>query len=629
MIKFEWLKHPDMKHCAIILLSVVFMAVSCSKSGFVNNVIPAPQICQAGPAHHQINLENVHVLICNDEDLPESEEGYVLQVGKDGDISLRSRGEAGIFYGKQTLARLVKDNGGKLPELYVKDWPRYEYRGLHMDVSRHFFDKDVVKKQLRLWAELKINRFHWHLTDSQAWRLQIDAYPLLTEGIPHYTKDDVREVLALADSLHITVIPEIEMFGHSGEVLHAYPELACEGRENSSNELCVGKEETFRFLETVLDEVMNLFPSEFIHIGGDEANMSIWDSCPDCHRRMEAEDISEVEGLQSYGIERISDFLTSRGRRLLGWDEIMKGGLAPDAAVMSWTGEESGRQAATMGHDVIMTPIAYCYINNAQDNPSLEPVAQGGYVSLRTLYDYNPSHNLADSSYVKGVQANLWTEYVETPEHLEYMYYPRAFALAEIGWDYPADKDYASFREKALLMVDEIRSRGYNTFNLAAEVGGRPESKVPLKHKALGCPVTYDTPYYAPKYDGGGDGCLTDGRRGSWDYINGWQGFLNSDIVATVDLGKVCRIKYAGGDFGQWTTDMVWMPVEVSFEGSVDGIDYYPLCTVENDVDPHDKRPCFKEYGASVKARARYVRMTARIHEGGDGWLFADEIIIR
>ena len=215
MIKFESKKHPDMKHYAIILLSVILIAGSCNKNGFVNNVIPAPQICEAGPAHHQIDMENVHVLICNDEDLPESEEGYVLEVGKDGATSLRSRGEAGIFYGKQTLTRLVEDNGGKLPELYVKDWPRYEYRGLHMDVSRHFFDKDVVKKQLRLWAELKINRFHWHLTDSQAWRLQIDAYPLLTEGIPHYTKDDVREVLALADSLHITVIPEIEMFGHS------------------------------------------------------------------------------------------------------------------------------------------------------------------------------------------------------------------------------------------------------------------------------------------------------------------------------------------------------------------------------------------------------------------------------
>lgn len=618
-----------MKHAHLFVLPLLMAAYSCNSGKFINDVIPAPQICEAGKTMHKVDPTATSESVCDDADLPDSGEGYVIDVSDEGAVSIRSRSEDGIFYAHKTLDWLLEDNGGCLPELHIVDWPRFEYRGLHMDVSRHFFDKEVIKKQLRIWSELKLNRFHWHLTDGQAWRLEIDGYPKLTEGIPHYTREDVLEVLALADSLHITVIPEIEMFSHSREVLDAYPELACEGKAGRTNEFCIGKEATFEFLETALDQVIDLFSSEYIHIGGDEANMKIWEDCPDCIRRMRREGISETKGLQSYGIKRISDFLTSRGRKLIGWDEIMEGGLAPDATVMSWTGEESGRRAATMGHNVVMTPYEYCYINNAQDNPAIEPVGQGDYLPLETVYGYDPRHNLADSSFVIGVQANLWTEWVETPEHLEYMYYPRAFAIAETGWDYPSAKDYSGFRARALKLIGKMRARGYNTFDLANEQGARPQAKILLEHKALGCKVNYGTQYLAPKYDGGGDTALTDGRRGSWDYMHLWQGFPDCDAIATVDLGRNQRIKYVGADFGQWTGALVWMPVKVEFEGSVDGEEFFPLCCVDNDIDPGDKHPAFKEFGARVKAKVRYVRMHAYIREGGSGWLFTDEIIVR
>lgn len=617
-----------MKHIRFSVLLLLLALCACSTNKFVNDLIPATQVCQVGNGWFQINTSSVTEKICDDADLPESPEGYVLDVTDDGAVTMRARTSDGIFYAHKSLEWLLEDNGGCLPKLHIVDWPRFEYRGLHLDVSRHFFDKDMIKKQLRVWSELKLNRFHWHLTDGSAWRLEIDGYPKLTDTIPHYTREDVLEVLALADSLHIVVIPEIEMFSHSTEVLKAYPELACEGKASYSNEFCIGKEETFKFLETALDQVIGLFSSEYIHIGGDEANMKIWEDCPDCIRRMKKEGISETSGLQSYGIKRISDFLASRGRKMIGWDEIMTGGLAPDATVMSWTGEENGRLAASMGHNVVMTPIGYCYINNAQDNPAVEPLGQGDYLSLEKVYSYDPRHNLPDSNYVIGVQANLWTEWVETLDHMEYMFYPRAFAIAEIGWDYASGKDYPAFRERALKFIEKMRARGYNTFDLANEQGARPEAKAELKHKALGCAVSYETPYL-PKYDGGGDTALTDGVRGSWDYMRLWQGFPDSDIIATVDLGKSQRIKYVGADFGQWPGSWVWMPVKVEFEGSVDGKEFFPLCSIENDVDPNDQHPTFKEFGADTKAKVRYVRMHAYIPECESGWLFTDEIIIR
>ena len=617
-----------MKHNHFPVLLLLLTLCACSTDRFVNDLIPAPQVCEVGNGHFKVNPAAIAEALCDDADLPDSPEGYILDVTADGAVTMRARSCDGLFYAHKTLDWLLEDNDGYLPELHIVDWPRFKYRGLQLDVSRHFFDKDMIKKQLRVWSELKLNRFHWHLTDGSAWRLEIEGYPKLTEGIPHYTREDVLEVLALADSLHIVVIPEIEMFSHSTEVLAVYPELACEGKAGRSNEFCIGKEATFEFLETALGQVIDLFSSEYIHIGGDEANLKIWEDCPDCIRRMKKEGISETSGLQSYGIRRISDFLASRGRKMIGWDEIMKGGLAPGATVMSWTGEENGRLAASMGHDVVMTPYGYCYINNAQDNPAVEPRGQGDYLSLETVYSYDPRYNLQDSSYIIGVQANLWTEWVETLDHMEYMFYPRAFAIAEIGWDYPSNKDYPAFRKRALKFIDKMRARGYNTFDLANEQGARPEARKELKHKAVGCSVSYDTPYL-PKYDGGGDTALTDGRLGSWDYMRVWQGFPDSDIIATVDLGKLRKIKYVGADFGQWPGSWVWMPVKVEFEGSADGREFFPLCSIQNDIGTDDPRPVFKEYGSDVKAKVRFVRMHAYIPECESGWLFTDEIIIR
>lgn len=572
-------------------------------------------------------------------------EAYVIESGF-GKTTLYACTDAGMFYGRQTLEELEKEAGGRLPRLRMVDYPRYEYRGVMLDVSRHFYDKDFIIKQLKLWARLRINRFHWHLTDGTAWRLQIREYPLLTEGVESYTEDDVRDVLRVADSLHITVIPEIEMFGHSEEVRGVYPELFCFGKNVPASEYCLGREATFEFLETVLDRVMALFPSEYIHIGGDEADKSHWARCPDCRKRMDAEGLEDVDRLQSWGIDRISRFVQSRGRRIIGWDEIMDGGLAPGAVVMSWRGTEGGKQAVRMGHKVIMTP-GVCYINNCQDAPAFEPVSQGGYLPLKKVFAFDPSEGLGDSDLVAGLQANLWTEYIATPEHMEYMLYPRVFAIAQTGWygckgnpDDMEGVEYQAFRQKCLRMLDEIRAEGYNCFDLANERGERPESLTEHPHLARACSVRYaDGCVWSDRYNGGGAGALTDGRFGSWDCGRTWQGFLDCDVDVVVDLGAERHISRVCADFGQWETLWIWMPRRVEYSFSRDSVHYSAdarggasgrkAVVVSNDVPEDEKLPTFRDFGADVDVTARYVRIHAPrslTHRGG--WLFLDEILV-
>lgn len=590
-------------------------------------LIPQPAHVETLPGFCDPDYATVGKEIAEAPDLPDSDEGYVLVITP-GDIRMRARSEAGIFYAEQTLAAIRRQFQGRVPAMKIIDYPRFEYRGAHIDVSRHFFDKEVIKRQLRTFASLKLNRFHWHLTDGAAWRLQIDRYPKLTEGVEHYTREDVREVLALADSLHITVIPEIEMFGHSEEVLEVYPELRCKGDAGCSNVYCIGKEKTFRFLENVLDEVIELFPSEYIHIGGDEADMEVWARCPECRRRMHRECLSGVEQLQSYGIARIEKFVNSRGRRIIGWDEILEGGLAENAVVMSWRGEEGGRTAAGMGHNVIMTPGEYCYLDGYQDTKSSEPVAMGNYVPLAKVYSYDPApESMPGREFVLGVQTNLWTEWIETPPHLEYMLYPRVMALAEIAWSPVESRDYADFRKRALSACRELREEGYNTFDLETEAGERPEYSDTLHHKAFGCKVSYQTEY-SESYDGGGVDALTDGLQGPWHFKTRWQGFLNTDAVYTVDLGEIADFCEVKSCFTQWYTAWICMPVEVSFEASLDGKDFFPLGSELNAIDPKNPRPLFHTFSWNGKAKARYVRVTARINDDKWGWLFTDELII-
>lgn len=592
-----------------------------------------------------------------EEGLPASEEGYELTIGRKG-VVIRSHGEEGLFYGLETLLQLREHFGDRIPAQRIVDAPRFAYRGMHLDESRHFFGKEFVKKQLRMMASLKLNRLHWHLTDGGGWRIQIDRYPELTEQAawrpiepwqdwldagrrPYcrredpnayggfYTKEEIREVVAYADSLHITVIPEIEMPGHSEEVLAVYPELSCAGKPYVYDDLCIGNDKTFEFLENVLAEVMELFPSEYIHIGGDEATKKGWATCPKCRARMQREGLKDVDELQSYAIHRVEEYLNAHGRKLLGWDEILQGGLAPNAAVMSWRGMSGGRVAAASGHPVVMTPGSYCYLDKYQGNPSTEPKALEGSVPLPKVYMCEPApEDMPGRENVLGVQANLWTEYIPTPEHAEYMLYPRMFALAEVAWTAPELKDYDDFHRRALLRIEAARAAGYNTFDLAAsEQAERPEALTPVKHLALGCPVSYAAEWYE-SYPADGAGSLTDGWYGPWTYGYRWQGFLNKDFEATIDLGAEKEIHEVKADFLQWHSALIGLPKSVEIAVSTDGEHFTVLGETQNDLPFDDTKLQCRAFGWEGTARARYVRCHAAFHGHAGGWLFIDEIVV-
>lgn len=587
--------------------------------------------------------------------LPGSAEGYALSVRPSG-ITVRSRGAAGLFYGLQTLVQLHEQYGRRIPALEIADAPRFGWRGLHLDVSRHFFDKEFVLKQLRMMASLKLNRLHWHLTDGAGWRLAVAGYPRLTEVAAwrrgatwqqwqengrrychrddpgasggYYSKAQIREVVAAADSLHITIIPEIELPGHSEEVLAVYPELSCSGRPDGCGELCLGNELTYFFLENVLTEVMELFPSEYIHIGGDEASAVAWAACPKCRARMEREGMRAPEELQGYAVRRIGRFLDERGRRLIGWDEMLDRGATPDAAVMAWRGQDEGGRAAAAGHPVVMAPVSHCYLDSYQDDPTREPLAMTGYLPLSKVYGYDPApDSMTCRERVLGVQANLWTEYISTPEQAEYMLYPRLFALAETAWSDPAGKDFADFRRRALLRCHRAQAQGYNVFDLDSEAGERPEAANNTVHSALGCPVAYTTPWHT-SYPAAGAATLTDGERGGWSYGERWQGFLESDVDVTVDLGSVRPIRRVTADFIQWYSAWVWLPRRVEIYLSDDGSAFRPLCAVENDYPADEHRPAYRAFGWRGEAQGRYVRYRALSNGRPGGWLFTDEIVI-
>ena len=588
-----------------------------------------------------------------DKGAPES---YRLDVVRDS-MTITAPDAAGLFYGLQSLAQLAEHTGQRIPAVTIEDAPRFAYRGFMLDVSRHFRDKEFVKRQLDLLARYKLNRFHWHLTDGAGWRIEIKKYPELTDFAAwrpyscytewyygdrrychrddpaaeggYYMQEEIREVVEYARALHITVIPEIEMPGHSEEVLATYPQLACSGKPYVNKDLCIGNEETFEFLKNVLSEVIELFPSEYIHIGGDEADKASWATCPRCRTRMRLEGLEDVDGLQSYLVHRIEVFLNGKGRRLLGWDEILQGGLAPNAAVMSWRGESGGREAAASGHPVVMVPGSYCYLDKYQGNPSTEPEALEGSVPLPKTYMYEPApQDMPGRERVLGVQANLWTERIATPEYAEYMLYPRVFAVAEIAWSAPELKDYEDFRRRALMRIDAVRAKGYNTFDLAGSVRGeRPESLEEVRHLAVGCPVTYASEWYEG-YPADGPGSLTDGKLGSWTYGYRWLGFLNTDVEATVDLGAVKPIREVKADFLQWRSAFIGLPKRVEIAVSTDGERFTVLGGEENDLPFDDPKLQCRAFGWTGEAEARYVRCHAFSHGHPGGWLFIDEIIV-
>ncbi|MBB2147770.1 glycoside hydrolase family 20 protein [Pedobacter gandavensis] len=386
-----------------------------------------------------------------------------------------------LLNGISTLRQIAytRTDTKSLPAVWIEDQPAFGYRGLMLDVSRHFLPITFLKKYIDLLSLYKLNTFHWHLTDGAGWRLEIKKYPKLTQfaawrtdanwknwwsngrkyaemGSPsafggYYTAEQAKELISYAAKRGITVIPEIEMPAHSEEVLAAYPNLSCYGLPYKNSEFCIGNEETFTFLQNVLDEVLDIFPSKYIHIGGDEADKTAWKQCPKCQKLIKAHDLKDEHGLQSYAIKRIEAYLTSKGRKLIGWDEILEGGLAPNATVMSWRGEKGGIEAANSGHDVIMTPGSHLYLDSYQTNPIGQPEAIGGYLPLKKVYSYQPIPTEIDPAkqkHVLGVQANVWAEYMPTANQVDYMVFPRVIALSEVAWTSIPQKSWEDFQSR-------------------------------------------------------------------------------------------------------------------------------------------------------------------------------------
>ena len=646
-------------------------------------------------------------------------EGYQLDVTPGG-IDLRAGSPDGLFYGMQTLRQLYA--GGEVPCVSIRDNPRFGYRGLHLDVSRHFFSKEEVMKLLDVMSFYKLNTLHMHLTDAGGWRIEIDKYPKLTsetafrtesdwrkwwdgrdrkylpEGTPgayggYYTKEDIREIVKHAASKHINIIPEIEFPGHSEEVLMAYPELSCSGKPYQNGDFCIGNELSFTFMEDVLAEVIDLFPSEYIHVGGDEAGKSAWKKCPKCQAVMKEKGMKNVDELQSYMIHRAEEFLNSKDRKLIGWDEILEGGLAPEATVMSWRGEDGGIKSARMGHDVVMTPGNYMYLDFYQADPKTQPYAIGGYTPIKKVYSYDPvpadSLTVEECRHILGVQANTWTEYIQTPEHLEYMMFPRALAVAEIGWTSQELRTWEDFKPRMNAHISKLQGMGIRTFTLSDELEvtmqvdtagreievildaekypaeiryttdgsvpvassalyagpitvqdsahikaaifrdgvlqGTPTEKKVDYHRAINKPIHYNSKLYEG-YMAGGTNALLDGYRGGLTYLDGrWQGYLD-DLDCVIDMEEETDIHKVSIRFMQLIGPGVFQPGQVELLTSEDGENFISRGIVPTTVPADDPDLLFQEYTFDGNWKTRYIRLKAP--RANPGFIFADEIVV-
>ena len=427
----------------------------------------------------------------------ESFESYNLTISSN--MVVLEGGQLGAFYGIQTLKQLInKDQNGLLniPAATIYDEPRYSWRGMHLDVSRHFFTVDEIKKYLDYLSLYKMNVFHWHLTDDQGWRIEIKKYPKLTEVgawrnatligpwrvFPHrydstryggyYTQQDIKEIVRYALERHIMIVPEIEMPGHCLAALASYPEYSCTGGPfdvasewGIYDDVFCPTEETFKFLEDVLTEVSELFPGKYIHIGGDEVPKEKWKESKYCQDLMKREGLKDENELQSYFTQRIEKFLNSKDKTIIGWDEILEGGLAPNAVVMSWRGERGGIEAARQNHDVVMSPGAYCYFDHYQGNPKFEPLAIGGYTTVEKVYSYEPtpdSLTLNEQDHILGAQGNVWTEYIPNFKQIEYMVFPRICALAEVLWTPGEKRNYEEYQTRLIEHFKLLDKLGIN-----------------------------------------------------------------------------------------------------------------------------------------------------------------------
>jgi hexosaminidase len=644
--------------------------------------------------------------------VPKSE-GYQLHITPNT-ITLTGHNETGLFYGLQTLVQLLdqsRNSSFRLPAARIDDYPRFSYRGMHLDVSRHMFPVAFLKKYIDLLALYKFNTFHWHLTDDQGWRIDIKRYPELQKiaayrketlighkkELPHrfdgkryggyYTQDEVRDLVRYATQRHITVIPEIEMPGHALAALSAKPELGCLKPDGSpggpyqaatfwgifDDVYCAGNDSTFTFLENVLDEVIQLFPSTYIHIGGDECPKTRWKTCARCQARIKDEHLKDEHELQSYVIRRIERHLNSKGRQIIGWDEILEGGLSPGATVMSWQGIQGGIEAMRQRHDAIMTPEPYVYFDYYQSLYPTEPLTAAGYTPLSKTYSYEPipaDLKADEEKYLKGVQGNAWSEYMDSPEKAEYMIFPRALAVAEVGWSQRQQRNYPDFLRRLRIheplltrrniqyadrfdeLTDSVTVNANGTLQLALSTtlpdatvhyttnGQAPTTKslvytnpvtiaksVVIKaavftgrqqqgrvfekeltiSKATGKPVTFTN---APKggYKPASPLIAVNSVVGTSRYNTGeWIGFQGDDAEVIIDLQKTQTISQVGTHILNYHWQRMWAPTALRLAVSEDGKTYQDVFT-QTQFPVNGINPVDARF---APVNARYVRMQA------------------
>lgn len=642
-------------------------------------------------------------------------EAYELSI-KGNSISISAYNEVGLFWGLQTLKQLSfqyqKNNSGIaiIPEMKISDQPKFQHRGMLLDVCRHFFDKEVLKKYIDLLSYYKMNVLHWHLTEDQGWRIEIDKYPKLTEysawrkdssGEKYggfYTKETIREIVKYATERNVSIIPEIELPGHSQAAIAAYPHLSCTGDSvDVINDwgvfkeiYCAGNDSTFVFIENVLKEVMELFPSKYIHIGGDEAPKYRWENCDKCQKRIKDENLKDEHQLQSYFITRVEKFLNENGRELIGWDEILEGGLSPNASVQSWRGMEHGKTAAEENHKVIMSPTSHCYFDYQLKS-----------IDLKKVYQFDPIPEglpVSKRKYIIGGECNLWTEHIPTEENLDSKVFPRLLAMAEVLWTYPSERDFPVFYEKVQSQYSYLESQdvAYGLETVAAAIvpklkndqakielipglenlelfyrKGDSGKFVPYKspfhlsfsgelqvqakkkgenygpvlhqnlknHLALNSKANYTKPYNS-WYEAGGEKALVNGFLGSIDFRDGnWQGFYGDDLDLTLELNQKTVISDVWANFFQYNNAWIFLPTHVEVYTSMDG-EIWVKQASEKLKDKSKTRGQFIESvhlliypeveAKFVKFKAENLAIVPDWHEaaGSKSWIFVDEIII-
>ena len=606
-------------------------------------------------------------IVFNFDSTIKNEEGYHLEINKN-EIKISAKSRKGAFYGVQSLLQLLPPKTTSkfiaIQCLEINDEPKFTYRGMHLDVSRHFFSVDFIKKYLDLMAILKINTFHWHLTDDQGWRIEIKKYRKLQEiaafrdetlighyaDEPHqfdgkkyggfYTQKEIKDIVNYASERQITVIPEIEMPGHSQAAIAAYPELGCTKKQvevatkwGVFEDIYCTSEKTFKFLEDVIDEVIPLFPGKYIHIGGDEVPKSRWKNCANCQNIIKREGLKNEHELQSYFIKQMEKYINSKGKQIIGWDEILEGGLAPNATVMSWRGNVGAIEAAKQQHDVISTPNSHCYFDYYQSDNKDEPLAIGGFLPLKKVYNFNPIPDeltKQEARFVLGAQGNIWTEYLSTPEKLEYMAFPRMIALSEVVWSAKEHKNYDDFISRLEFFNKRLDAKNIKYANHLYEVKGEfinkngkflyefetitkgkdiryttdnsePNSnskiyKKPISiensqtlkasvfnkqgrklgsifeqkinlHKAVGAKISLNVaPHKA--YNTGGKQALINGISGNNKRFGDkeWLGFSGEDVEITIEFNKHTEINNISTRFHNGNGQWIYAPKEISIE---------------------------------------------------------------